>query len=42
MMNATDRTQPVRLHGYNLQLTRVNQIPVFGIVKDQSVSSATT
>jgi FtsP/CotA-like multicopper oxidase with cupredoxin domain len=34
MMNATDRAQPVRLRGYNLQLTRVNQIPVSGIIKD--------
>jgi FtsP/CotA-like multicopper oxidase with cupredoxin domain len=34
MMNATDRTQPVHLPGYNLQLTRVNQIPVSGIIKD--------
>ncbi len=34
MMNATDRTQPVRLPGYNLLLTRVNQIPVSGIIKD--------
>jgi FtsP/CotA-like multicopper oxidase with cupredoxin domain len=34
MMNATDRAQPVRLPGYNLQLTRVNQIPVSGIIKD--------
>jgi FtsP/CotA-like multicopper oxidase with cupredoxin domain len=34
MMNATHRAQPVRLRGYNLQLTRVNQIPVSGIIKD--------
>jgi FtsP/CotA-like multicopper oxidase with cupredoxin domain len=34
MMNATDRAQPVRLPGYKLQLTRVNQIPVSGIIKD--------
>jgi FtsP/CotA-like multicopper oxidase with cupredoxin domain len=34
MMNATDRAHPVRLPGYNLQLTRVNQIPVSGIIKD--------
>ena len=34
MMNATDRAHPVRLRGYNLQLTRVNQIPVSGIIKD--------
>ncbi len=34
MMNATDRAQPVHLPGYNLQLTRVNQIPVCGIIKD--------
>lgn len=34
MMNATDRAQPVHLPGYDLQLTRVNQVPVSGIVKD--------
>jgi len=34
MMNATDRAHPVRLRGYKLQLTRVNQIPVSGIIKD--------
>jgi FtsP/CotA-like multicopper oxidase with cupredoxin domain len=34
MMNATDRAQPVHLPGNNLQLTRVNQIPVSGIIKD--------
>jgi FtsP/CotA-like multicopper oxidase with cupredoxin domain len=34
MMNATDRAHPVRLPGYNLQLTRVNQISVSGIIKD--------
>jgi FtsP/CotA-like multicopper oxidase with cupredoxin domain len=34
MMNATDRTHPVRLPGYKLQLIRVNQIRVFGIIKD--------
>ena len=34
MMNATDRAHPVRLPGYNLHLTRVNQIPVSGIIKD--------
>jgi FtsP/CotA-like multicopper oxidase with cupredoxin domain len=34
MMNGTDRTQPVHLRGYSLQLTRVNQIPVSGIIKD--------
>ena len=34
MMNATDRAHPVHLPGYNLQLTRVNQIPVSGIIKD--------
>jgi FtsP/CotA-like multicopper oxidase with cupredoxin domain len=34
MMNATDRAHPVRLPGYKLQLTRVNQIPVSGIIKD--------
>jgi FtsP/CotA-like multicopper oxidase with cupredoxin domain len=34
MMNATNRAHPVRLPGCNLQLTRVNQIPVSGIVKN--------
>jgi FtsP/CotA-like multicopper oxidase with cupredoxin domain len=34
MMNATDRAQPVHLPGYALQLTRVNQIPVSGIIKE--------
>jgi FtsP/CotA-like multicopper oxidase with cupredoxin domain len=34
MMNATDRAHPVHLPGYKLQLTRVNQIPVSGVVKD--------
>jgi FtsP/CotA-like multicopper oxidase with cupredoxin domain len=34
MMNATGRAYPVRLPGYNLQLSRVNQIPVSGIIKD--------
>jgi FtsP/CotA-like multicopper oxidase with cupredoxin domain len=34
MMNATDRTQPVHLPGYDLLLTRVNQIPVSGIIKE--------
>jgi FtsP/CotA-like multicopper oxidase with cupredoxin domain len=34
MMNATDRARPVHLRGYNLLLTRVNQIPVSGIIKD--------
>jgi FtsP/CotA-like multicopper oxidase with cupredoxin domain len=34
MMNATDRAYPVRLPQHNLALTRVNQIPVSGIVKD--------
>jgi FtsP/CotA-like multicopper oxidase with cupredoxin domain len=34
MMNATDHAQPVRLPGHNLLLTRVNQIPVSGIIKD--------
>jgi FtsP/CotA-like multicopper oxidase with cupredoxin domain len=34
MMNATDRAHPVHLPGYKLQLTRVNQIPVSGIIKD--------
>jgi FtsP/CotA-like multicopper oxidase with cupredoxin domain len=34
MMNATRRGYPVRLPGYKLQLSRVNQIPVSGIIKD--------
>jgi FtsP/CotA-like multicopper oxidase with cupredoxin domain len=34
MMNATGRARPVHLPGYKLQLTRVNQIPVSGIIKD--------
>jgi FtsP/CotA-like multicopper oxidase with cupredoxin domain len=34
MMNATERAKPVHLPGYNLQLTRVNQIPVSGIIKN--------
>jgi len=34
MMNATDRAQAVRLPKHNFALTRVNQIPVSGIVKD--------
>jgi FtsP/CotA-like multicopper oxidase with cupredoxin domain len=34
MMNATDQAHPVHLPGYNLLLTRVNQIPVSGIIKD--------
>jgi len=34
MMNATSRAYPVRLPGYNLQPSRVNQIPVSGIIKD--------
>jgi hypothetical protein len=34
MMNATDRAHPVRLPHHCFQLTRVNQIPVSGIVKD--------
>ncbi len=35
MMNATDRAQPVHLPGTTaLHLTRVNQIPVSGIIKD--------
>lgn len=34
MMNATDRARPVHLPGCDLQLTRVNQIPVSGIIKD--------
>jgi FtsP/CotA-like multicopper oxidase with cupredoxin domain len=34
MMNATDRAHPVHLPHHNFQLTRVNQIPVSGIIKD--------
>jgi FtsP/CotA-like multicopper oxidase with cupredoxin domain len=34
MMNATDRAQPVRLPQHKFVLTRVNQIPVSGIIKD--------
>jgi hypothetical protein len=34
MMNATDRSHPVRLPQHNFALTRVNQIPVSGIIKD--------
>jgi FtsP/CotA-like multicopper oxidase with cupredoxin domain len=34
MMNATDRAHPVHLPGYRFALARVNQIPVFGIIKD--------
>jgi FtsP/CotA-like multicopper oxidase with cupredoxin domain len=34
MMNATDRAHPVHLPHHNLALTRVNQIPVSGIIKD--------
>ncbi len=34
MMNATDRAHPVRLPHHSFQLTRVNQIPVSGIIKD--------
>jgi FtsP/CotA-like multicopper oxidase with cupredoxin domain len=34
MMNATDRAHPVHLPHHNFALTRVNQIPVSGIIKD--------
>jgi FtsP/CotA-like multicopper oxidase with cupredoxin domain len=34
MINATDRAQGVRLPKHTFALTRVNQIPVSGIVKD--------
>jgi FtsP/CotA-like multicopper oxidase with cupredoxin domain len=34
MMNATDRAHPVRLPQHNFALTRVNQVPVSGIIKD--------
>ena len=34
MMNATDRAHPVHLPQHNLALTRVNQVPVSGIIKD--------
>jgi FtsP/CotA-like multicopper oxidase with cupredoxin domain len=34
MMNATDRAHPVHLPHHNFALTRVNQVPVSGIIKD--------
>jgi hypothetical protein len=34
MMNATDRAQPVQLPQHKFRLTRVNQVPVSGIIKD--------
>jgi FtsP/CotA-like multicopper oxidase with cupredoxin domain len=34
MMNATDRSHPVDLPHHSFALTRVNQIPVSGIIKD--------
>jgi FtsP/CotA-like multicopper oxidase with cupredoxin domain len=34
MMNASDRAHPVRLPHHRFALTRVNQIPVSGIIKD--------
>jgi len=34
MMNATDRAHPVRLPQHKFVLTRVNQVPVSGIIKD--------
>jgi FtsP/CotA-like multicopper oxidase with cupredoxin domain len=34
MMNATSRAQPVHLRHHRFELTRVNQIPVAGIIKD--------
>jgi FtsP/CotA-like multicopper oxidase with cupredoxin domain len=34
MMNATARVHPVHLHHYSFELTRINQIPVSGIIKD--------
>jgi FtsP/CotA-like multicopper oxidase with cupredoxin domain len=34
MMNATDRAHPVRLPHHKFALTRVNQVPVAGIIKD--------
>ena len=34
MMNATDQAHPVRLPHHSFALTRVNQIPVSGIIKD--------
>jgi FtsP/CotA-like multicopper oxidase with cupredoxin domain len=34
MMNATDRAHPVHLPQHNFALTRVNQVPVSGIIKD--------
>jgi FtsP/CotA-like multicopper oxidase with cupredoxin domain len=34
MMNATDRSHPTRLPHHSFALTRVNQMPVSGIIKD--------
>ena len=34
MMNATDRAQPVQLSQHKFVLTRVNQVPISGIIKD--------
>jgi FtsP/CotA-like multicopper oxidase with cupredoxin domain len=34
MMNATDRAHPVHLPHHDFALTRVNQVPVSGIIKD--------
>jgi FtsP/CotA-like multicopper oxidase with cupredoxin domain len=34
MMNATDRARPVQLPQHKFALTRVNQVPVSGIIKD--------
>jgi FtsP/CotA-like multicopper oxidase with cupredoxin domain len=34
MMNATDRALPVQLPQHKFRLTRVNQVPVSGIIKD--------
>jgi FtsP/CotA-like multicopper oxidase with cupredoxin domain len=34
MMNATDRAHPVQLPQHKFVLTRVNQVPVSGIIKD--------
>jgi FtsP/CotA-like multicopper oxidase with cupredoxin domain len=34
MMNASDRAHPVHLPHHNFALTRVNQVPVSGVIKD--------
>ena len=42
MMNATDRAHPVHLPRHSFALTRVNQIPVSGIIKDTVRLDVTT